>query len=116
MAKEKRNAAAGNDQWRSFMLVIESARGVEYGRLPRGGAQVSPFPLEPLTQLPAEWDADTAHASHVIYHYGTAVAWIDGRDGGWVVPDVDYSPQTSGVQNRIRKHIGAGKYRTTVKG
>ena len=41
-----------------------------------------------------------AHATHVVYHYGTPVAWIDGRDGGWVVPDEDYSPMTSGVQTR----------------
>jgi hypothetical protein len=116
MAKIKRNAAAGTEQWRSFMAVIEAGRGGSDGRVPRGGLAVGANPVEPLTQLPEEWDADTAHATHVVYHYGTPVAWIDGRDGGWVVPPVDYSPMTSGVQNRIRNHIGAGKYRTTVKG
>lgn len=115
MANKKRNAPAGTVQWREFMAVIEAGRGGEYGRVPRGGHAVGANPTEELTWLPAEWDADTAHATHVVYHYGTPVAWIDGRDGGWVVPDESYTPMTSGVQNRIREHIGAGKYRTTVK-
>lgn len=114
MAKMKRNAAAGTVQWREFMAVIEAGRGGEYGRVPRGGLAVGANPTEPMTQLPEEWDTDTAHASHVVYHYGTPVAWIDGRDGRWVVPEVNYSPQTSGVQNRIREHLG--DFRNTVKG
>jgi len=115
MAKmEERNAPSGNIAWREFMNVIEAGRGGEYGRVPRGGLAVGANPTKPTTQLPEEWDADVEHATHVVYHYGTPVAWIDGRNGGWVVPEVNYSPQTSGVQNRIREYLGAG-FRTTVK-
>lgn len=114
MAKTERNAPAGNHQWRVFMGAIEAGMDGEYGRKPRGGLQVGANPTSNLTQLPEQWDADASHASHVVYHYGTAVAWIDGRDGVWVIPPVTYSPQTSGVQNRIREYLGSG-FRTTVK-
>ncbi|MER6605742.1 hypothetical protein ABT282_07455 [Streptomyces sp. NPDC000927] len=112
--KMKRNAPAGNAQWREFLAVLEAGRGGNGGRLPRGGAQVGPAPAsdEPLSQLPEEWDGEVAHASLIVYHYGTPVAWVDGRDGGWVVPNEDYSPQTSGVQNRIRAHLGENGYRS----
>ncbi|MBD3004563.1 hypothetical protein [Streptomyces sp. 5-10] len=111
--KMKRNAVAGNSQWQTFMVVIEAGRGGGTGRLPRGGAQfgAAPVPGE-LSQLPQEWDKEIAHASHVGYHYGTPIVWLDERDGLWVIPDEFYSPQTSGVQNRIREYLGEGNYRT----
>lgn len=116
MAQTKRKSPAGTEQWRAFIAVIDAGRGGGRSHVPRGGLAVGANPTEELTWLPEEWDTDASHATHVVYHYGTPVAWIDGRDGGWVVPEVDYTPTTSGVQNRIRKHIGAGNYRTTVKG
>jgi len=101
----------GTGTWRDFQRVVSMGRGAEYGRLPRGGAQVGASPVYgESSKLPDEWAADAAYASHVVYHYGTAVAWIDSRDGGWVVPEVYYSPMTSGVQTRIR--TAAGVYRT----
>lgn len=115
MEKMERNAPAGTVQWRELMNVIEAGQGGEHGRVPRGGLAVGATPTKPLTQLPEEWDADAGHAMYIVYHYGTPVAWIDERNGGWVVPEVTYSPQTSGVQNRIRKYLGTG-FRTTVKG
>lgn len=103
----------GNELWRTYMSVLKAARG-QSERLPRGGAQVGAFPVdnEP-SKLPAEWKDDVAHASHVVYRYGTPVAWVDGRDGVWVVPEVFYSVQTMGVQNRIRACLG-GNYRDKV--
>lgn len=114
MAKAERNAPSGNIAWRELMNVIEAGRGGEYGRVPRGGLAVGANPTKPTTQLPEEWDADVEHASHIVYHYGTPIAWIDGRNGGWVVPDEFYSASTTGVQNRIREYLGSG-FRTTVK-
>ncbi len=113
MGMQERNALSGNVAWREFMNVIDAGRGGGCGRVPRGGLAVGANPTEAMTQLPGEWDADVIHASHVIYHYGTPIAWRDGRDGGWVVPDLFYSAMTSGVQNRIREHLG--NFRTTVK-
>lgn len=114
--KQKRNAVAGNGQWQSLMAAISAGRGESGGRAMRGSLAVGAYPTGPMTQLPAEWDADVAHASHIVYHYETPIAWIDGRDGGWVVPEETYSPMTSGVQNRIREHLFEPGYRTTVKG
>jgi len=106
----------GNFTWTRFLDVVYAGRGQFGDRLPRGGAQVGALPVEGYTsQLPAEWRPDIRNASHVVYHYGTPVAWVDGRNGSWVVPDVVYSVQTKAVQNRIRTFLGEGNYRTVVK-
>lgn len=93
----------GTGTWQEFQRVINAGRGGSYGRLPRGAAQLGASPTGEPNQLPREWAADVEHASHVVYHYGTPVAWIDVRDGAWVVPDVKYTASTSGCQNRIRE-------------
>ena len=113
MAVEKRVALSGNTAWRELMNVIEAGRGGGDGRVPRGGHAVGASPTEPMTQLPEAWDTDVQSATHVVYHYGTPIAWRDAD--GWVVPEKFYSPSTTGVQNRIRNHLGAGNFRTTVK-
>lgn len=104
----------GNGSWQHFQAAIKAGRGGSGGRLPRGGGQLSAFPTDDASQLPGEWEGDVANASHVIYHYGTPVAWIDGRDGSWVVPGESYSPTTSGCQKRIRDAVGS--YRETPQG
>lgn len=92
---------AGNAVWQEFQRVLMKGREV------RGGAHLNGTPtLGTGSQLPDEWSADVAHASHVVYHYGTPVAWIDGVDHGWVVPEVTYSATTTGCQNKIREALG----------
>lgn len=98
----------GNESWQIFQNVITAGRGRS------GGGQLSAFPTDEPSQLPAAWENDVANASHVIYHHGTPVAWIDGRDGTWVIPDKSYSPTTSGCQKRIRDAVGS--YRETPQG
>lgn len=93
--------AIGTATWQELQRVITAGRG-EFGRLPRGAASLGASPTGEPNQLPEEWRTDVSHASHVVYHYGTPVAWVDSRDGGWVVPAVKYSASTSGCQNRIR--------------
>lgn len=115
-ATEERTAPSGTPEWRAFMAVIEAGRGGQYGRVPRGGHGVGANPTSEFTRLPEEWDADVSHATHVVYHFGTPVAWLDGRRNTWVIPPVDYTPQTTGVQNRIREHIGAGNYCEIITG
>jgi hypothetical protein len=106
----------GTAAWRYFQDVVTAGRGGTNGRLPRGGVAVSAFPTDDSSQLPGWWAEEVQHASHVVYHYGTPVAWLDERDGVWVVPDVHYSPTTTGVQNRIRAAVVnmGGTYRTRV--
>lgn len=116
--KPKHSDTAGTELWRQYMDVLKagSAAGAP-GPRPRGAVAVGAYPAEgQVSQLPAEWEADASHASHVVYHYGTPVAWVDGRDGVWVVPDEFYSASTSGVQNRIRARLGDGHYRTVTTG
>lgn len=105
---------AGMEIWRQYMDVLRAARADDGpGRRPRGADMACAAPLSgEVSQLPEWWEADAAYASHVVYHYGTPVAFVDSRDGRWVVPDVHYSPTTSGVQNRIRARLGDGNYRT----
>lgn len=108
---------AGTETWQQYMDALRSAGAVDYpGQRPWGAAQVSAYPVNgEVSQLPEVWKRDAGHASHVIYHHGTPVAWIDGRDGGWVVPPVSYSPTTSGVQNRIKARLDGRTYRTKPK-
>jgi hypothetical protein len=101
----------GTGTWQELQHVINMGRGGSDGRLPRGAAQLGASPTGDPNRLPEEWRKDIEHASHVVYHYGTPVAWIDSRDGGWVVPDVKYTPSTSGCQNRIREALA--EYRET---
>lgn len=103
--------SVGTGTWQELQRVISMGRGGSGGRKPRGAAALGATPTDEPNRLPDEWRTDVSHASHVIYHYGTPVAWIDNRDGGWVVPAVDYSPTTSGCQKRIREAIG--EYRET---
>ena len=97
--------AVGTDIQRTFQDVLMAAQGRGNGRTPRGGGQVGAVPTDGNSLLPGEWADDVAYASHVVYHYGTPIAWVDARHGFWVVPDVKYSAQTSGVQNRIREYL-----------
>ena len=112
--KLKHTDTAGTELWRQYMDVLKAGSAADSpGQRPRGAAQVAAFPENgALSELPEEWEADASHASHIVYHYGTPVAWVDGRDGTWVVPDENYSPTTSGVQNRIRARLREGSYRT----
>lgn len=115
--KIKHSDNAGTEQWRLFMDVFAEAAALHVpGNRPRGAAYVTVVPASgEMSQLPEEWEADARHASHVIYHYGTPVAWISILDGKWVVPPDFYSPTTSGVQSRIMARLG-GNFRTTPIG
>lgn len=103
----------GNEVWETYMMALKAAQAEGEGRKPRGADQVGAFPTQgESNQLPQKWSGLVEKASHVIYHYGTPVAWYDGSAHEWVVPAEKYSVQTSGVQDRIRGVLGA--YRTTI--
>jgi hypothetical protein len=108
---------AGTEIWKQYMDALRAGGAVDHpGQKPRGASAVSPFPMNgEVSQLPLIWEDDAEHASHVIYHHGTPVAWIDGRDNGWVIPPESYSPTTSGVQNRIRARLERIGYRHKPK-
>jgi hypothetical protein len=109
---------AGTELWRQYQDVLRAASAADQpGTLPTGASKVTATPAGgELSQLPPEWQKEAAHASHVIYHYGTPIAWIDVRDNVWVVPPEKYSPGTTGAQNRIRDRLGNTPYRTAPVG
>src|SRR5690606_19284547 len=94
---ERDMMAIGTATWQELQRVITAGRG-EFGRLPRGAASLGASPTGEPNQLPEEWRTDVSHASHVVYHYGTPVAWVDSRDGGWgSVPYGGAKPAPGGV-------------------
>lgn len=99
---------AGTELWRQYQEVLRAASAADQpGSRPTGANKVTATPANgELSQLSPEWEAEAEYASHVIYHYGTPIAWIDVRDGVWVVPPVTYSPGTTGAQNRILARLG----------
>lgn len=96
----------GNGVWRDFQNMVKMGRGESYGKLPRGGAQCGATPTDEPSQLPDAWAREIPHASHVVYHYGTPVAWRDERDGEWAIPAVQYSVTSTACQNRLRRAAG----------
>jgi hypothetical protein len=107
---------AGTETWKLYMDVLRSAGAEGAGHRPRGAAAVGPYPVSgEVSQLPEVWKRDAEYASYVVYHYGTPVAWVDSRDGGWVVPPESYSPTTTGVQNRISARLEGVGFRVKPK-
>ncbi len=111
MASDPKNT--GLKSWQTFVSVLSAGMAADSERKPRGAAGVSVVPqMAPDggrgsrtgSWLGSEWDASVASADKIIYFWNTPIAYtVPGF--GWVVPDVNHTPTTTGAQNRIREEL-----------
>lgn len=82
----------------SDRLEVRYCRGVVYsGFLP--------------PELWDQWTAACEHGCWAVFSYHTPIAWVLGEEVEgyrWVIPDVEYSPETSEHQHMVK--IIAGDY------